>query len=302
MEIRQLTTFSMVAHTLSFSRTAEALNYVQSSVTAQVQALEEELGVRLFDRMGKHVTLTDAGRRLQLYAEKILDQVSEARNAVTEEEIPTGTVTISAPESLCTYRLPILLHRFRMDYPQSRLIFRPCLDCAQLRRHVSDGLIDVAFVIDEFVPSRAHQTEQLQRDALLILAAPDYPLAERFLRSDRPLESGDFQSEHFLLTEQGCSYRNAIEQAFRAEGVDAVTDLAFSSVAAIKQCTMAGMGLAFLPLFTVASELEQGRLVALPWQNHSFDIGTYMVWHKDKWLSPSIRAFLDVARQTLMSE
>ena len=71
MEFRQLVTFRMVAETLSFSRTAQALNYVQSSVTAQIQALEEELGVRLFDRLGKRVALTDAGARLLPYAEKM---------------------------------------------------------------------------------------------------------------------------------------------------------------------------------------------------------------------------------------
>ena len=302
MELRQLTTFRMVARTLSFSRAAEALNYVQSSVTAQIQGLEEELGVRLFDRLGKRVALTDAGKRLQLYADKILDQVSEARSAVTEAEVPTGTVTISAPESLCTYRLPILLRCFRERYPQARLVFRPCTDCSQLRRIVSEGLIDVAFIIEEYNASASHAqlNELLMRDSLLILAAPDHPLAQRVQLQGKPLQGDAFQGEHFLLTEQGCSYRTALEYALRFAGVDAVTDLEFGSVEAIKQCTMAGMGLAFLPEFTVSTEMEQGKIVSLPWQDHEFAVATYMVWHKEKWLSPAIRAFLEVARDVLI--
>src|SRR5688500_4041002 len=105
MDLRQLNTFCTVAHALSFSRAATSLNYVQSSVTAQIQTLEDDLGVQLFDRMGKRVALTDAGKRLLLYAEKILRLAEEARSAVKTDEEPGGTVVVSAPESLCTYRL-----------------------------------------------------------------------------------------------------------------------------------------------------------------------------------------------------
>src|SRR5437667_9141173 len=118
MELRQLTTFRMVATTLSFSRAAQILNYVQSSVTTQIQVLEEELGVRLFDRLGKRVALTDAGKRFLPYAEKILSLSEEARQAVADEEVPTGSLTISASETLCTYRLPALLRQFHDRFPQ----------------------------------------------------------------------------------------------------------------------------------------------------------------------------------------
>jgi DNA-binding transcriptional LysR family regulator len=299
MEIRQLTTFRILAQTLNFSRTAEALDYVQSSVTAQIQALEEELGVRLFDRLGKRVALTDAGKRLQIYAEKILEQVNEARCAVTEDEIPTGTVTISAAESLCTYRLPLLLHRFRQCYPQTRLIFKPTNLCANLRRDVSEGLIDVAFIIDNVLPSQSLQYEQLDCNSLFILAAPDHHVAQLTQQNGYQIKGPELQGEHFLLTEQGCSYRTTLEYAFRESGIDAVTDLEFSSVEAIKQCTMAGMGLAFLPEYIVERELDEGKLVKLIWDKHAFSIGTHMIYHQGKWLSPAIRAFLEIARETL---
>ena len=114
MEHRQLRTFRAVARELSFTRAAEELGYVQSSVTAQVKALEAELGVPLFDRLGRRVVLTDAGRALQGYAGMILDLHEEARAAVAGEHdgAPTGSLTVSAPETLCTYRLPRLLRRF----------------------------------------------------------------------------------------------------------------------------------------------------------------------------------------------
>ena len=102
MEIRQLITFRAVAQTLSFSRAATQLNYAQSTVSAQIQGLEEELGVALFDRLGKSVALTDAGQRLLGYAEKMLNLADEALAVVSNADIQTGPLTISAPETLCT--------------------------------------------------------------------------------------------------------------------------------------------------------------------------------------------------------
>src|SRR5262249_10652289 len=145
MELRQLQTFRVLATTLSFTRTASLLGYVQSSVTAQIQALEEELGVRLLDRLGKRVALTDAGARLLQYSERMLDLADEARAAVTGSGEISGSVTISAPETLCTYRLPVALQQFRARYPGVRLMFRPG-SVAELRQRVSDGGLDVAFL------------------------------------------------------------------------------------------------------------------------------------------------------------
>jgi DNA-binding transcriptional LysR family regulator len=103
MDFRQLMTFRLLATTLNFRQAAAALNYAQSTVSAQIQMLEEELGVSLFDRLGKRVIITDAGQRLVPYAEKLLVLAEETRTAVTGNGEPVGSLTISAPETLCTY-------------------------------------------------------------------------------------------------------------------------------------------------------------------------------------------------------
>ncbi|GLV54753.1 LysR family transcriptional regulator [Dictyobacter sp. S3.2.2.5] len=293
MELRQLVTFRMVATTLSFSRTAQSLNYVQSSVTAQMQALEEELGVRLFDRLGKRIALTDAGKRFLPYVEKILGLTEEAREVVTDEDVPSGSLVISAPETLCIYRLPTLLRLFRDRFPQVKVIFKPS-PYEELRRRVSDGMVDVAFVIDEPQRSTALMVEELIMEPLLILVSPDHDLAR--LPS---LQAQDLDGESFLLTETGCGYRVLFERALNEQGVHPTTNLEFTSVEAIKQCVMASMGVAFLPEVTVAREIAQGRLVALNWIGHSFHVHTQILWHKEKWLSPALNAFLEVTRECM---
>lgn len=91
MEIRQLITFRTVAFTLNFTRAAEALNYVPSNVTMQMQSLEEELGIQLIDRLGKQIVLTEYGKKFLLHAEKVLNSVDEAHLAMKENEELTGT-------------------------------------------------------------------------------------------------------------------------------------------------------------------------------------------------------------------
>jgi len=292
MELRQLTTFRTVATLLNFSRAAEELNYVQSSVTTQIQALEEELGVQLFDRLGKRVAVTDAGRRLLPYAEKILSLVQEAHSIVATDEVPAGSLTITAPETLCSYRLPALLLQFRERYPQVRLIFR-LSQCVAICSGISEGSADVAFAIEEPIHSTSLVTEILVPEPLLILAPPNHRLSH--LPTLDPLELED---ETFLLTEAG-SYRDLFERALSKVGIRLAMNLDFSSVEAIKQCVMAGMGIGFLPEVTVATDVAQGRLAMLNWEGHCFQVYTQMVWHKEKWISPAMRAFLEMAREVL---
>src|SRR6201993_5541043 len=116
MDLRQLTTYRVLARTLNFHQAAEQLHCVQSTVTAQIQALEDELGARLFDRLGRRGVLTDAGTRLVAYADRLLNLAHEARLGGSRREEQVGTLTISATETLFTYRLPPVLHRFRPSF------------------------------------------------------------------------------------------------------------------------------------------------------------------------------------------
>jgi DNA-binding transcriptional LysR family regulator len=90
-----------------------------------------------------------------------------------------------------------------------------------------------------------------------------------------------------------------MEAALEKEGMHVTTNVEFNSIEAIKQCVMASMGIAFLPLVTVKSELEQGKLVQLNWPEHEFNVVTQMMRHRDKWLSPTLDAFMSMARDVL---
>ncbi|GIN72375.1 putative HTH-type transcriptional regulator YwqM [Bacillus sp. J14TS2] len=293
MELRQLNTFRTVATTLNFTRAAEALNYVPSNVTMQIKALEEELGVRLFDRLGKQLVLTTAGKRFLTHIQDVLDKLDEARSAVLDNDDLTGTITISANEVLCAYRLPAVFRLFRSRYPGVRLIFRSVPN-QQLKQTLFEGAADVVFMLDEPIRSTGLAVEKLVEETFRLFASPDHPLAKQ-----TKLKLEDFHGEVFLTNEKGCTYRTMFDRSFEQEGIDTITYLEFQNAEAIKQCAITGIGIAFLPEITAKTEVERGELVVLPWQIPDLHVYTQMAWHKDKWLSPIIQTFIEAAREVI---
>jgi DNA-binding transcriptional LysR family regulator len=199
---------------------------------------------------------------------------------------------VSALETLCTYRVPGILRQFREQFPNVRLIVRP-LPTLALIRGVNEGTVDVCFVMAESLVALGVQVEMLTAEPVQVVAAPGHPLA------DLPrVSAADFAGETFLLTDASCQYRGVFERSLAAEGIHLSEIIEFGSVEAIKQCAMVGMGIAVLPAVTVANEVARGQLVVLPTVN-PLQVYTQMIWHKDKWLSPALRAFLDLCRAEL---
>ncbi|MGE6668579.1 LysR family transcriptional regulator [Paenibacillus xylanexedens] len=294
MEIRQLKTFWTLASTCSFSQTAELLSYVPSTITMQIKSLEEELGVKLLDRLGKKVVLTDAGQQFLPYATKILNDVEEAKCISSQHGELAGTVVIGADEVLCAYLLPALFKRFRADYPGVRLLFRP-LSGQELKTSLREGHADVVFVLDEPMNSKDLHSEFLKDETFQMVVSPDHMLASR-----SALVIDDFHKQHFLLTEKNCSYRTYFDQSITKKGADALTELEFHSVEAIKQCVAAGLGIALLPEMALKKELSDGEVVALPWDLSDISFSAQMLWHREKWISPSMAAFMEVAKSELI--
>ena len=145
MEIRHLDTFLAVARRLHFTRAAEELYLAQSTVSAQVRDLEEDLGVRLFDRLGRQVLLTEAGRRLVEYARRMRAMTEELRAQVGRGEEAGGSLCVRVPATLAEVYLPEVVERYHAALPGVRLEFIHC-DDARLRQELNSGHIDLAFL------------------------------------------------------------------------------------------------------------------------------------------------------------
>ena len=302
MEFRQLDTFVTVARELSFSRAAAGLGYVQSSVSSQVAALEREFGVPLFDRLGRRIALTEAGKVMLDYSERLLDLAREAGEAVADARAGSGEVTgslsVSAPETLLTYRLPELLTVFHEIHPKVRVSLKPTAVgrlVGTTLRALEEGRVDVAFVLD--VPSVSVEglsAELLMEEDVSVVAPPTHALA-----GTTPVDPSNLVGETVLLPEapqSGCAYRGRFERQFSEGGVVPRETLEFQSIEAIKRCVSAGMGVTVLPTVAVEAELAAGALSELGWQD-PIHVGTLMAWNETRWASPALRAFLKTARE-----
>lgn len=310
MELRQVETFRAVAEDLSFSRAATRLGYVQSSVSSQVAALEQELGVPLFDRLGRRIALTEAGKVMLSYSRRLSALAGEAKEAVVDAGVGSGEITgslvVSAPETLLTYRLPHLLALFHERHPKVRLSVRPSAIgrlTGSTQRSIEEGRVDMAFVMDDPSGDRKQPAdlsiEDLVSEQITVIAPSSHALASSAVVLPR-----DLSEETVLLPEApeaGCAYRGQFERQLAANGVMVSEKMEFQSIEAVKRCVAAGMGVSVLPTIAVEDELRADNLTALGWEE-PFEVRTRMVWHKERWKSPALRAFLEAAQEVFSSE
>ncbi|MEX3744134.1 MULTISPECIES: LysR family transcriptional regulator [Lysinibacillus] len=292
MDIKQLQTFLTASDTLSFTQTAQLLDYAQSTITAQIKSLEEELGVVLFERLGKRITLTEEGKRLQQYAQKMLDLDMEMKKAMLNEQ-EQAVLKIGAQESQCVYRLPSILQQFQKSHPQVKIIFKPVHTTEIAKDLLQSGHLDVAFITDIYRETPMLHRERLLQEQLVFVTAPTDDNFGKVVFSSQQLIN-----ETLLLTESGCSYRNQLEIQLQQEGTLPYQMIEFASIEAIKQCVMAGLGISFLPKMVVEKELENHRLKELTTSMNLADIFTDIAWHKNKHISPYLADFIEIAMKS----
>ncbi|HAK60104.1 MAG TPA: LysR family transcriptional regulator [Nitrospiraceae bacterium] len=295
MELRQLKTFQMVARLLSFNRAADALNYAQSTVSAQIRLLEEEFGVPLFNRLDKQICLTEAGQMLMQYSQKMLDLQRETTARISGWEEPHGSISIRIPQSIGTYLLPSVLSTFRSGFPKIGFNVSTCA-YDTLAYELKTGITDVAFLLADSIPYAELETEHLKTEPLVIISHPNHPLAKQTAMQVR-----DLAGHAILLPKHDCSYKMVFEHILNEEGVDPAVFLELNSIEAIKQCVLKDVGVAMMPMMAIKQELAEKTLAILPWSQEKLETAILMIWHKDKWLSPALLSFMDIVRAELKS-
>ena len=296
MEFKQLKTFRTAARTESFTETADILCYVQSAVTAHIKALESELNVKLFDRHGRNVKLTQAGEQLYHYSEQLFNLKEQAEIAVRSTKNVVGKINIAAYETVLTYRLPSIVAEFNRQYPAVQLSINS-LDVRRLPEQVINHQVDIAFTLGHEDIAQRFSLSALRTESIIVIASPTHSLAK--VKSVTP---DILENETILLTEQSCQYRKKFMQAINSEKPVQHKYLEFVSIEAIKSCVQMGLGVAALSRVSVQKELDEGKLVTLNWAGPDLSIVLNMIWSNHRWLSPAVKAFIELSKSRLFEQ
>ncbi|WP_027953810.1 LysR family transcriptional regulator [Halobacillus kuroshimensis] len=292
MEMKQLKMFQTAAIELNFTKTAQILGYAQSSITGNIYALEEEIGAPLFERLGRRVFLTKAGEQLLDYADKILGLTEEAVYVTGgKNQNPGGMLRICASETHCTYRLPHILKAFQEKYPNIELIFRPAVAEKDILHLLSEGQIDVGLLSMHPLTSSSFTVKELKEEPVALISNPAHPL-----RDKGGVTPYDVAQEKLLLTE-ACDYRTSFENALIQSGTAPNSKLEIGDISAIKECVKAGLGVAVLPEIAVQKEIADKTISKLNWNGPAFNIQQQLFWHKNKWMSPALQAFITLTEE-----
>jgi len=186
-----------------------------------------------------------------------------------------------------------VLRVYRKRFPHVELVFRPYSD-ATLCAKLETGKFDMAIQMSDAKPNPALKSLRLRTERVFLLSDPSHALASR-----GTVKPADLAGQMLLLTESGCGYREKLDQVLALQNIRPGNVTEFSSVEAIKQCVIAGMGLALLPAIVVSREVRQHQIKVLHWAGPSLDISTQVLWHKDKWVSPAMAAFQEVMQEKL---
>jgi DNA-binding transcriptional LysR family regulator len=294
LEIRQLKTFITIVKLGSFSQTAQFLGYTQSTVTTHIQLLEKELDTALFERFGHQLMLTTDGERLYDYAEQISKLADDAKNEFDNFQVPRGPIIIGMPESLCVYYLTDVLKEYSSLYPDVGLKLQLGI-ANDFRNLLRKNMMDLAFFLDKDIQDADLVGQLLWPENIVMVVSPNHGLAKQ-----KQVKAKDLQGQTFVFTDSGSSYRTVLEQILVKADVQARTVLEIGQIQTIKQFVISNLGIAILPLVAVSEEIEAGLLTALRWQGADLKTNAYLVYHKDKWHSHAIRAFVKLVQERLL--
>ncbi|MGD6888319.1 LysR family transcriptional regulator [Bacillus mobilis] len=284
MEMRHVKTFCAIVKYGSFSKAAHALGYAQPTVTAHMKALENDLHLPLFDRLGKKVLLTKAGHQFHPYALELLAIYKKAQEIPQNSDDLEGTLSITSNESLAVYRLPQLLRTYKQENPKVNIVLETTTNEHAMNK-LRDGETDVIFIIGESMEHNDFITRTFCNESFGWILPPQYST-----------HSNPFcllKDTQFIFTEQSCGYRPMVDRFLRQSGNIPAKTFETSNVEVIKQSVMCELGISILPYIVVQENCEKEQLCFQPIETPAV-IQSHVIYHKSRWISPVLQSFLSL--------
>ncbi len=291
MDIKNLITFIHVAELHSFTKAGDKLGYSQSTVSFQIRQLENELGVPLFERINRTVTLTEHGSRLLRSAYKINELLQGfAEDTKGETEI-RGQVRLAMADSLSSEVIRRIFPELHRKYPGITL---ECISggTQEMFRLLNQNEVDIVYTLDNHIYDTNYVILQESRIGLHFVCAAENPLAER---ESIPLEQ--LVKQPFLLTEKGMSYRRLLDEQLAARSLEIQPVFVSGNADLICNLVEQNAGIALLPDYATRPYVEKGTVQYLHVPELDIEVWTQLLHHRDKWVSEPMRIVIEYLRR-----
>ena len=292
MDLKYLYTFRTIVDEGGFNKAAQKLNYTQSTITFQMNQLEQELSTCLFEKIGRKMVLTKAGESLIPYVDEILQSIDKLHSFESDLSEYQGDLRVGVAETQLCYRFPAILKEFHLKAPKARLFLRS-MNCYDIRDELLNGTLDFGvFYEDVGGFGSSLVTYEIGTFPTILLASPEtqrqFP---DFIKPDQVL------SLPLVINEPNCIFRQMFEEYLREKSIRLGHTIELWSIPTIKNLVASGVGITYLPLFTVQEELKTEVLKEIGTDMEEPAITAVCGHHKNKWISPLMQLFIDLCKE-----
>ena len=286
MELRNLITFIHVAELGSFTKAAEQLGYSQSTISFQIKQLEDEIGCLLFERINHTITLTEQGHELVSYAHQVRALTEDFKETLAKEDL-RGHLHIVTPDSVCEEMISAHYADFHRKYPSIYIRFSTG-DSGNLLHMLDRNEADVIITLDHHLYNKDYVVAKEQKIPMHFVASSESKFAHC-----KGLSIKDIIGEPFVLTEYGQGYRRVFDRELAKKSLEITPILEIGRTDIINSVIMENDMLSFLPDFVTADLIAEGKLCYLDVVDMNIDIWKQLIYHKNKWLSKSMKTFIE---------
>ena len=293
MENKNVATFVKIVEFNNFTKAADSLGYSQAAVTAQIKSLEKELGVPLFDRVGKRIFLTQAGKTFLPFAIDLLKAEEAAKNSVGVSEELEGELVICSASSYASEVLPQILLRYMHLHPKVRITVKVSDYLEDNMHKLAQGELDFLLCMDErnAFPDFASFAEK--PEPVIFVTHPSNPLLKK---KRKPLQ--DVVTSNFIVSDREIGYSRLLEKQLQKKGIELSPIMEMGSTNAIINVLLGEYGTSFLPEYTVRKHIKDGTLARIDVKDIDVDMYSFFLCSRDRWINPVMQAFIDIVNKS----
>ena len=291
MDLKNLVTFIHVAELGSFTKAAEQLGYSQPSISFQIKQLEEEFGCLLFERINHTITLTEKGHELVYCAHQIRALTDSFKESVAENDECSGHIHIVTPDSVCEEMINSHYIDFHNRYPDISIRFSTG-DSAVMLDMLDHNEADVIITLDNHLYNKDYIIAKEQQLSMHFVTARNSKFAIR-----KNLSIKDIINEPFILTEHGQGYRRVFDRELAKKSLEITPFLEIGRTDMITSMLTQSNMISYLPDFVTQPLIDSGELCYLDVRDLNIDIWKQLIYHKNKWMSKSLKAFIEYVKE-----